>query len=84
MVLVESIEQAPKLLERPQNSPIPFSATSALVATTVQLAMVQSANLNGELVADLASHRPPRRELFSGGRRNTKSNDLFEHLLIAS
>ena len=36
----------------------PMLAPRALVATTVQLAMVQPADRQGELVADLASHRP--------------------------
>ena len=47
----------------------------ALVATTVQFAMVQSANRNGELVADLASHRPLLRELDVVGIRRGPSAD---------
>ena len=35
----------------------------ALIAAPVQLTMVQPANGHGELVADLASHRPLLRKL---------------------
>jgi len=35
-----------------------FFPPGALIAAPMQLTMVQPANGNGELVADLASHRP--------------------------
>jgi hypothetical protein len=47
----------------------------AFVAATVRVAMVQSANGNGELVADLAPHRPLLCELDVVGIRGRSTAD---------
>ena len=48
---------------RTERSESPSLPPDALVAATMQVAMMQPANRNGEPVADLASHRPLLREL---------------------